>query len=121
MSEVEFSLVGSMLNLGAASVCVLTGFMINYFGRRGTMILVLIPYILGWCLLITAVNITMLIIGRALIGMACGACCVSCPVCIFSLLNFWNYKYIVTFGVRFMLAKLLIKKFVENWAHFFSY
>ncbi|KAL7028219.1 hypothetical protein ACKWTF_005760 [Chironomus riparius] len=69
-----------MLNLGAASVCVLTGFMINYFGRRGTMLLVLIPFILGWCLLITAINVTMLIIGRALIGMACGACCVSCPV-----------------------------------------
>lgn len=80
VSEMEFSILGSMLNLGAASVCILTGFLINIFGRRGTMLLILIPYILGWCLLIAASNVTMLIVGRALVGMACGACCVSCPV-----------------------------------------
>ncbi|XP_070506783.1 facilitated trehalose transporter Tret1-like [Chironomus tepperi] len=80
VSELDFSILGSVLNLGAASICVLAGLMINHYGRRGTMILVLIPFILGWCLLITAINVSMLIIGRALLGMACGVCCVSCPV-----------------------------------------
>jgi MFS family permease len=80
VTDMEFSLIGSMLNFGAACVCILMGFLINWIGRRGTMLFILIPYIIGWVLLVVASNVTMLIIGRALIGIACGGCCVSAPV-----------------------------------------
>jgi predicted MFS family arabinose efflux permease len=80
VTEVDFSLIGSMLNFGAACVCLLMGFSINYIGRRGTLLLILIPFMLGWILLVTAADLSMLIIGRALIGIACGGCCVAAPV-----------------------------------------
>lgn len=69
-----------MLNIGAALVCVLVGFTINLIGRRSTMLLIVIPFVIGWGLLIFAVNASMLIVGRAFIGMACGSICVSGPV-----------------------------------------
>lgn len=84
VTQVQFSLLGSMLNFGAACVCILMGFMINWIGRRGTLLFVVIPFFLGWMLLVLAVNVTMLIIGRALIGVACGGCCVSGSVCKYS-------------------------------------
>ena len=122
VSEMEFSILSSMLNLGAAAVCILTGCMINFFGRRGTMLLAVIPFILGWCLLIAAVNVTMLILGRALCGMACGACCVSCPVNLYQISSKVTRQCFSFFlGVRFMLAKLLIKIFAGNSAHSFSF
>lgn len=69
-----------MLNIGAAVVCILVGYIMNMIGRRNTMLLIVVPFIAGWLLLITAVNAAMLIVGRALIGVACGGICVSGPV-----------------------------------------
>ena len=69
-----------MLNIGAALVCVLMGFVINLIGRRRTMLLILLPFIAGWLCLIFATNAVTLILGRALIGVACGGICVSGPV-----------------------------------------
>ncbi|KAG5684031.1 hypothetical protein PVAND_013284 [Polypedilum vanderplanki] len=80
VSELQFSIIGSMLNFGAACVCILMGFSINLIGRRGTMLLILIPFIVGWVLLVTAADLSMLLIGRALLGIASGGCCVAMPV-----------------------------------------
>lgn len=76
----DWSLLSSMLNIGAALICLLMGYIINLIGRRRTMLLILVPFVAGWIMLITAVNVTMLIVGRALIGVACGGICVSGPV-----------------------------------------
>lgn len=71
-----------MLNIGAAVICILVGFIINLIGRRRTLLAICVPFLLGWILLITAINPVMLIVGRAFIGVACGAVCVAGPVCI---------------------------------------
>lgn len=76
-----------MLNIGAALVCVLVGFIINMIGRRRTMLLILVPFVVGWGLLIFATNAVMLIVGRAFIGTACGGICVSGPVSGFKIHN----------------------------------
>lgn len=76
----EWALLSSMLNIGAAAVCLMMGYIINLIGRRRTMLLILIPFLLGWILLIAATNVVMLIVGRAFIGVACGGICVSGPV-----------------------------------------
>lgn len=76
----EWAIMSSMLNIGAAIFCMLTGFVINIIGRRKTMVIVMLPFIIGWVLLISASNVAMLIIGRAFIGAACGGICVSGPV-----------------------------------------
>jgi MFS family permease len=69
-----------MLNFGAAVVCIFMGLVINWRGRRGTMLITMIPFTAGWMLLVFAQNVIMLIIGRTLIGIGCGSVCVACPV-----------------------------------------
>lgn len=80
ISFTEFSLLSSMLNIGAACVCILVGYIINLIGRRRTMLLIFVPLSIGWVLLIAATNAVMLIVGRAFIGVACGGVCVAGPV-----------------------------------------
>lgn len=80
VSPVEYSILGSMLNLGAAFVCILAGYIMNIVGRRNLMLLIVFPFLIGWILLMIPQNVVMIIVGRALIGVACGGICVSGPV-----------------------------------------
>lgn len=80
INDIQFSLLGSMLNFGAAVICIIAGLLINVIGRKITMIMIMFPFTLGWVLLVFATNPIMLIIGRTFIGIGCGAVCVSCPV-----------------------------------------
>lgn len=88
VNEVQFSLLGSMLNFGAAIICIIAGLMINVVGRRKTMIMILFPFTIGWICLVFAGSPITLILGRILIGIGCGSVCVSCPVSKISKLNF---------------------------------
>lgn len=54
------------------------------------MLLITVPFIIGWTLLIVATNVEMLIVGRAFIGIGAGGVCVSGPVC--SLIAFTRYQ-----------------------------
>lgn len=80
ITDEQFSWVGSAMTLGAGSVCILTGYLINLIGRKTTMLLIVIPFTLGWALIIFAQNITMMIIGRALLGVSSGGICVAAPM-----------------------------------------
>lgn len=68
------------MNLGAASVCIPIGILINILGRKMTMLLLVIPFTIGWILLIWAQNLAMMILGRVLLGIAGGAFCVTAPM-----------------------------------------
>lgn len=80
IKKIEFSWIGSILNLGAAGVCILMGILINAVGRKNAMLLILIPFTIGWGMLILAKNLAMLLIGRLFLGIACGCICVAGPV-----------------------------------------
>jgi SP family facilitated glucose transporter-like MFS transporter 8 len=80
VNDIHFSLLGSMLNFGAAIICIIAGLLINVIGRKITMLVIVIPFTIGWALLVSAVNPAMLILGRTLIGIGCGSVCVACPV-----------------------------------------
>ncbi|KMY99309.1 facilitated trehalose transporter Tret1-2 homolog isoform X1 [Drosophila simulans] len=76
----QFSWVGSAMTLGAACVCIPIGFLINMIGRKWTMLFLVLPFILGWALLIWAVNVGMLYTSRFILGIAGGAFCVTAPM-----------------------------------------
>lgn len=80
ITDEQFSWVGAAMTLGAGSVCILTGYLINIVGRKTTMLLLVIPFSLGWTLIIFAQNITMLIIGRTVLGLSSGGICVVAPM-----------------------------------------
>lgn len=49
------------------------------FGRKYTMLSLVIPFTIGWALIIWAQNFTMMFIGRFLTGLSGGAFCISAP------------------------------------------
>lgn len=80
ISEDEWSWVGSSVTLGAAAVCLIIGSIINIIGRKSTMLLLIIPFTVGWSLVIFATDVTMLYVGRVLLGVAGGAFFVTAPM-----------------------------------------
>lgn len=86
-SPMEMSWLGSVIGLGAAAICLIGGTMIDIVGRKITMLLMLIPFTIGWFLIIFAQNMTFMITGRVFLGVACGGICVSAPVSLPNLNN----------------------------------
>lgn len=72
--------IGSFTNLGALVTCIPTGFICDIIGRKTTLLLLIIPFSIGWSLILTARNVLMLYFGRFIIGMAVGATCVAAPM-----------------------------------------
>lgn len=80
ISEEQWSWVGSNVTLGAAAVCAIIGTVINYFGRKRTMLAMVVPFLCGWALVIWAQNVAMLLVGRVLLGISGGAFFVMAPM-----------------------------------------
>ncbi|XP_031629980.1 uncharacterized protein LOC116345073 [Contarinia nasturtii] len=79
ISDTDFSLIGSLVTLGAALVCLFIGTIIQIVGRKLTMLLLVIPFTVGWALVTLPTNLAMLECGRFLLGISGGAFCVAAP------------------------------------------
>ncbi|XP_045766502.1 facilitated trehalose transporter Tret1-2 homolog isoform X2 [Maniola jurtina] len=71
--------VSSLINLGAAAICFPIGLVMDAIGRKKTMLLLVIPFTLGWLLITFATSVAMLMAGRFITGVAGGAFCVTAP------------------------------------------
>lgn len=80
MTDDEWSWVASLATLGAAFVCLFIGTVINMLGRKLTMLLLIIPFSIGWALVIWPSGVTMLYFGRFLLGFSGGAFCICAPM-----------------------------------------
>ncbi|SPP75257.1 facilitated trehalose transporter Tret1-2 homolog [Drosophila guanche] len=80
ISSSQFGWISALLTLGATVVCIPIGFMIDWIGRRPTMLALIPPYMVGWVLMLFANNVTMLYFGRFILGMCGGAFCVTAPM-----------------------------------------
>nr|XP_034191745.1 facilitated trehalose transporter Tret1-like [Osmia lignaria]XP_034191746.1 facilitated trehalose transporter Tret1-like [Osmia lignaria] len=76
----EFSWIGSLTTLGAAAICIPTGILADVIGRKYTMLLMVIPFTIGWLLIILANSVAMFFIGRFIMGFSVGAFCVAAPM-----------------------------------------
>lgn len=72
--------IGSFVTLGGMVMCIPTGFICDLLGRKKTLLLLFIPFTIGWLLIIFASNVLMLYFGRLITGTAAGACCVAAPL-----------------------------------------
>jgi MFS family permease len=75
----EWSWIASIYNVGCSISCLIVGFLMNRFGRKWTMIGFVVPFVVGWSLLIWAQNFLMLLIGRFILGVAGGAFYIAMP------------------------------------------
>lgn len=80
VNDTQMGWIGSLTTLGALCMCILTGFICDKIGRRLTLLLLVIPFSIGWSLLIWAKTIEMLYIGRFVCGLAIGGCCIAAPL-----------------------------------------
>ncbi|XP_018325941.1 facilitated trehalose transporter Tret1-like [Agrilus planipennis] len=72
--------IGSLINIGGMLSCIVIGPMCDFFGRKLGMLLLVIPFTLGWLLVIYAKNIEMIYAGRLMGGFAGGCFCLSAPL-----------------------------------------
>ncbi|KAK9509422.1 hypothetical protein O3M35_006746 [Rhynocoris fuscipes] len=66
----QTSWIASLAVLVVPVVALFSGYLVDSIGRLNTIRIACIPYIIGWILIATANNITMLFIGRFLTGFA---------------------------------------------------
>lgn len=76
----EYGWIGSFMTLGGMVMCLPIGFICDLIGRKIAMLLTIIPFTIGWLLIIFCSNIEMIYAGRFLTGLAGGAFCVSAPM-----------------------------------------
>ncbi|XP_043654046.1 glucose transporter type 3 [Drosophila teissieri] len=69
-----------LLTLGAALWCLPMGMMVRFCGCRRTILIQLLPNVLGWLLTVFAQSVPMLCAGRFFLGMCGGAHCVVVPI-----------------------------------------
>ncbi|KAK2514975.1 Slc2a8 [Columba guinea] len=71
---------GSVVTLGAAVGGVLGGYLVDKIGRKLSLMLCSVPYVLGYIVIISAHNVWMLYFGRMLTGLASGVTSLVVPV-----------------------------------------
>ncbi|KAH8308691.1 facilitated trehalose transporter Tret1-2 homolog [Drosophila kikkawai] len=79
-NTVEWGLVGSLMTMGGAFSCIPTGILIHKIGRKVTMLIMVLPFLIGWLLIIFAQHVAMLIVGRFLVGFSGASYCVAAPM-----------------------------------------
>lgn len=76
----DFSWISSIFNVGAATVCVPIGMLTDLIGRRRAMLMLTVPFTVGWSCVIWPNSVSTLIIGRFVLGVSGGAFCVTAPM-----------------------------------------
>ena len=70
----------SLVTVGAMIGSCIGGWLIDKFGRKGTILMSAVPLELGWLLISFANNHAMLYAGRIITGLACGMVSLAVPV-----------------------------------------
>lgn len=80
ISKDEFSWISSLVAIGSAVICIPIGILTDMIGRKYSMLLMVVPFTIGWLLIIFAKSVIMFYIGRFITGLSGGAFCVAAPI-----------------------------------------
>lgn len=80
IDEDEFSWISSLATLGAGAICIPIGILADLIGRKTALLLMVIPFTIGWLLIIFSNSLLMFYFGRFITGLSAGAFCVGAPL-----------------------------------------
>ncbi|XP_012531503.1 facilitated trehalose transporter Tret1 [Monomorium pharaonis] len=79
ITKEQGSWIGSLLALGAILGAVPSGPMSDKLGRKRTLLLLTVPFLLSWAIIIFTSKLWLIYVARFMVGVAVGAACVVVP------------------------------------------
>ncbi|KAL3278380.1 hypothetical protein HHI36_013708 [Cryptolaemus montrouzieri] len=76
----EMSLIGGLMPLSAVFGVLMGGFLIEYCGRKGTMFVIDITFLISWLIIYYSSNLYQLYVSRCLVGGGIGVATLALPV-----------------------------------------
>lgn len=112
---------------GALIGSVLSSFCSHYIGRKGSIIITAILFIIGTFVAATAINTNLLVIGRLLMGLAVGLSAMVAPMYLSEVSPpkirgavIFLYQMAITIGILSAFIVNYIFSFTENWRAMFA-
>ncbi|KAJ0170751.1 hypothetical protein K1T71_013523 [Dendrolimus kikuchii] len=117
LDTTELSVVSSILAIGAAIVALPVGFLAQRIGRRPTILILAIPFMLNWLLTIFANGSGMLVAARFIAGLGTGGICVAAPMYIGEIAETSIRGALGAFFQLFLTVGILFTFAVGGWTH----
>lgn len=121
----QWSWVGSTPTLGGVVSCLLIGFVMDAIGRKMTMLGLIMPFTIGWAMIIWPSSVVLLYIGRFVVGFAGGAFFVVCFNHLF--IHFYTIIFQIYFLVCFfrlhpptLVSLIVFLRFIHLLIHLFE-
>ncbi|XP_029776664.1 solute carrier family 2, facilitated glucose transporter member 8 isoform X2 [Suricata suricatta] len=105
---------GAIVTLGAAAGGVLGGWLVDRAGRKLSLLLCTVPFVVGFAVITAAQNVWMLLGGRLLTGVACGIASLVAPVYI-SEIAYPAVRGLLGSCVQLMVVTGILLAYLAGW------